>query len=74
MKNHYLLIPLIILLAGCERIITLDLPDVEEQIVVEGGIETGLPPSLYLHAALAFMAIPTWMHCKTCMYAMLLLQ
>ncbi len=54
MKNHYLLIPLIILLAGCERIITLDLPYVEEQIVVEGGIETGLPPIVILTRSIGF--------------------
>ncbi|HQW06956.1 MAG: DUF4249 domain-containing protein [Flavobacteriales bacterium] len=44
------LLPLfaIALLAGCEKEITVDLPDTPEQLVVEGTIEPGLPPFVIL--------------------------
>ncbi|MBK7947096.1 MAG: hypothetical protein IPJ85_18100 [Flavobacteriales bacterium] len=32
------------LLAGCEKEITVDLPQSEPKVVVEGSIETGQPP------------------------------
>ena len=54
MKINYLFIALVILFAGCEQIITLDLPDVEEQIIVEGSIETGLPPIVILTRYIGF--------------------
>jgi hypothetical protein len=54
MKINYLFIALVILFAGCEQIITLDLPDVEEQIIVEGSIETGLPPIVILTRSIGF--------------------
>jgi hypothetical protein len=37
-----------ILSAGCEQTIEVDLPDVEPEIVVEGRVETGLPPFVTL--------------------------
>ncbi len=41
-------LPLLALLVACEKEITVELPDVEERIVVEGSIEPGLPPFVIL--------------------------
>lgn len=38
----------ILALAACERDITIDLPDGEQSVMVEGYVETGLPPYLIL--------------------------
>lgn len=43
-----------LVLTGCETIITLDLPDPEEQIVVEGSIETGQPAFVILTRSIPF--------------------
>ena len=37
-----------VLLSGCEKEITVDLPDMPERLVVEGTIEPGLPPFVIL--------------------------
>lgn len=41
-------LPAILLLAGCEKEITVELPETPEQLVVEGSIEPGLPPFVIL--------------------------
>lgn len=43
-----LLVPAVMLLIGCEKEITVELPDTPEQFVVEGTIEPGLPPFIIL--------------------------
>lgn len=44
----HLMLPAALLLAGCEKEITVELPDLPEQLVVEGSIEPGLPPFVIL--------------------------
>lgn len=41
-------LPVVALLLGCEKEITVELPDTPEQLVVEGVIEPGLPPYVIL--------------------------
>lgn len=43
-----LTLPAVALLVGCEKEITVELPDTPEQFVVEGVIEPGLPPYVIL--------------------------
>ncbi len=43
-----LILPAVALLVGCEKEITVELPDTPEQFVVEGVIEPGLPPYVIL--------------------------
>ncbi|MBL7943254.1 MAG: DUF4249 family protein [Flavobacteriales bacterium] len=42
------LIAVVVVLTGCEKEITVDLPEVEPRIVVEGFIEQGQPPIVFL--------------------------
>jgi hypothetical protein len=44
----YILLLFILLLGACTRDVSFDLPDIEEKLVVEGKIETGLPPIIIL--------------------------
>jgi hypothetical protein len=48
MRALFLFIAVILLLPGCEKDITLDLPVPEKKIVVEGYIEPGFPPVIGL--------------------------
>lgn len=43
-----LLLPAVALLVGCEKEITVELPEVEQRLVVEGVIEPGMPPYVIL--------------------------
>ncbi|MFM7078187.1 MAG: DUF4249 domain-containing protein [Bacteroidota bacterium] len=45
-----------LLLFGCEKDITVDLPESEEQIVVEGYITPGLPPYVFISRTAPFFA------------------
>lgn len=47
-QHLLLLLPAVALLVGCEKEITVELPDTPEQFVVEGVIEPGLPPYVIL--------------------------
>ena len=47
-KNLFFLLIVAFTLSNCEREITVDLPDHNEKIVVEGSIESGSPPIVYL--------------------------
>lgn len=46
----------LILLVGCEKEITVDLPITEPKVVVEGSIETGQPPIVFLTRTQSFFA------------------
>lgn len=49
MRNIQLLLVICLLaVAACERDVTLDLPDGEQSVMVEGYVETGLPPYVIL--------------------------
>jgi hypothetical protein len=43
-----------IFLTGCEKTVTVKLPEVDQQLVVEGYVETGQPPYLFLSRSLDF--------------------
>lgn len=43
-----LIVPIVALLASCEKEISVDLPEVAQKLVVEGTIEPGLPPFVIL--------------------------
>ena len=47
-RKYLLLLPIVALFFGCEKEITVELPDTPEQFVVEGVIEPGLPPFVIL--------------------------
>lgn len=47
---------LALLLAGCEKEITVDLPQSEPKVVVEGSIETGQPPLIFLTRTQSYFA------------------
>ena len=48
-KNHFIYIMLfLLLLPGCEQDLTIDLPEGDEKLVVEGHIEQGAPPIVVL--------------------------
>lgn len=47
-KGYFVLLGLTALLVACEKKITVDLPTLPEQIVVEGSIEQGQPPIVML--------------------------
>ena len=46
--KYYLIILSSLLLFSCQEEITLDLPQAEEKLVVEGSIEPGFPPYIIL--------------------------
>ena len=46
--KYLLLIPAVAFLIGCEKEITVELPDTPQRLVVEGTIEPGLPPIVIL--------------------------
>lgn len=50
------LLPLALLLAACEKEITVDLPVTEPKVVVEGTIETGQPPIVILTRTQSYFA------------------
>ncbi|MBK9147393.1 MAG: DUF4249 domain-containing protein [Flavobacteriales bacterium] len=45
-----------LLVAGCDKEITVDLPETEAKVVVEGSIETGQPPIVFLTRTQSFFA------------------
>ena len=45
---YSLLILSVILINGCQKEVSVDLPGYEEKLVVDGKIETGLPPIIFL--------------------------
>lgn len=47
-KRCFFILGISILLFSCQKEISLELPTYDEQIVVEGRIETGLPPIIFL--------------------------
>lgn len=48
-RNALFLLPLVVaMLSGCEKEITVELPDTPQRLVVEGTIEPGLPPVVIL--------------------------
>lgn len=49
-----LLLPAVAFLIGCEKEITVELPDTPERLVVEGTIEPGLPPFVILTRTQSF--------------------
>lgn len=47
-KRYSFFLGILILLFSCQKEITLELPRYQEQLVVDGRIETGLPPIIFL--------------------------
>lgn len=56
MKHAARLLPFALLLAACEKEITVDLPETEPKVVVEGTIETGQPPIVILTRTQSYFA------------------
>lgn len=52
--KYLLLIPAVAFLIGCEKEITVELPDTPQRLVVEGTIEPGLPPFVILTRTQSF--------------------
>ncbi|MFD2244807.1 DUF4249 domain-containing protein [Pontibacter ruber] len=48
LRRFYILFFLLLLLVGCEENLTIDVPEGEEKLVVEGHIEQGAPPVVVL--------------------------
>jgi len=55
-KPSLLIAATCLLLAGCDKEITVDLPETESKVVVEGNIETGQPPIVFLTRTQSFFA------------------
>ena len=54
LRNYYILFFLFLMLASCETDITLDFPEPETKIVVEGYIENDLPPFISLTTTIPY--------------------
>jgi len=48
MKKIHFIFPLLLLLFSCTKEVTIDIPGYEEQIVIDGRIETGQPPIILI--------------------------
>jgi len=48
MKKYFIFLFISLFLMGCEKNINLDLPAIDEKVVVEGYVENGLPPYVLL--------------------------
>lgn len=55
-KNYVLAFSLLFLASACEKEITIDVPEAEPELVVEGFIETGLPPIILLSKSIGYFA------------------